>query len=94
MAAKSASGTSRAVGMVCSLAAGSLARKMITFGWRQVTGKEPPTDPNDPEVALREALVWSVVVGVGIEAARLLATRTVLTRMRGAVADGADEAAE
>ena len=59
MAAKGAGGTSRAVGMVSSLVAGSLARKVITFGWKRITGKEPPTDPHDPDVALTEALAWS-----------------------------------
>lgn len=98
MAAKGAGGTSRAVGMVSSLIAGSLARKVITFGWKRVTGKEPPTDPHDPAVALKEALVWSVVVGVGMEAARLLVTRAVTSRMRGARAhahaDAVSEAAD
>jgi len=96
MAAKGAGGTSRAIGMVSSLIAGSIARKVITFGWKRVTGKEPPTDPHDPDVALKEALAWSLVVGVGMEAARLLVTRAVTTRMRGAHADadGADEAAK
>jgi Protein of unknown function (DUF4235) len=96
MAAKGAGGTSRAIGIVSSLIAGSLARKVITFGWKRVTGKEPPTDPHDPDVALKEALAWSLVVGVGMEAARLLVTRAVTTRMRDAHADaeGADEAAK
>lgn len=93
MAAKGAGGTSRAIGMVSSLVAGSVARKVITFGWKRVTGKEPPTDPHDPEVALKEALAWSLVVGVGMEAARLLVTRAVTARMRGAHAD-AQEAVE
>ena len=87
MAAKSAGGASRAVGMVSSLIAGSLARKVITFGWKRATGKEPPTDPHDPAVALKEALAWAVVVGVGMEATRLLVTRAVTSRMRGAHAD-------
>ena len=98
MAAKSAGGSSRAVGMVASLVAGTVARKAITFGWKRVTGKEPPTDPKDPAVALKEALAWSIVVGVGMEAARLLATRAATTRMRSAganaSANGAGETAE
>jgi hypothetical protein len=93
MAAKSAGGTSRAIGMVSSLVAGSLARKVITFGWKRVTGKEPPTDPHDPAVALKEALAWSLIVGVGVEAARLLVTRAVTARMRAAHPD-ADVASE
>jgi Protein of unknown function (DUF4235) len=94
MAAKGAGGTSRVVGMVSALVAGSIARKVLTFGWKRVTGKEPPTDPQDPDVALKEALAWSIVVGVGLEAARLLATRAVASRMRSAHAEGTAEAAE
>lgn len=94
MAAKDAGGASKIVGMVSSLVVGSLARKVITFGWKRITGKEPPTDPQDPAVALKEALAWSIVVGVGVEAARLLATRAVTARMRNANADGADDAAD
>ncbi|HLQ56139.1 MAG TPA: DUF4235 domain-containing protein [Streptosporangiaceae bacterium] len=86
MAAKRAGGSSRVVGMVAAFVAGSIARKVITLGWRRVTGKEPPTDPQDPDVALKEALSWSVVMGVGMEAARLLATRAATTRMRSASA--------
>jgi Protein of unknown function (DUF4235) len=89
MAAKDAGGASKVVGMVSSLVVGSLARKVITFGWKRVTGHEPPTDPQDPDVALKEALAWSIVVGVGVEAARLLAVRMVTARMRNASADGA-----
>jgi hypothetical protein len=54
--------------------AGFVARKAITIGWKQVTGKEPPTNPESPEVELAEAIGWAVVTGVGMEVARLLAT--------------------
>ncbi|MEP7022946.1 MAG: DUF4235 domain-containing protein, partial [Actinomycetota bacterium] len=47
-------------------------------------------DPQDPEVALKEALGWSIVMGVGMEAARLLATRAVARRL----AHTAEEAVE
>jgi hypothetical protein len=97
MAAKSPGG-SRAVGMVASLVAGAVAKKAITLGWKRVTGREPPTDPKDPDIALKEALAWAIVVGVGMEAARLLATRAATTRLRSASAhasaDGAGETAD
>lgn len=60
--------------------AGFVARKAITIGWRQVTGKEPPSNPESPEVDITEALGWAVVVGVGMEVARLLATRAAANR--------------
>jgi hypothetical protein len=93
MAAKRADGSSRLAGMVAAFIAASIVRKAITVGWKRVTGKEPPTDPQDPDVALKEALGWAVVMGVGMEAARLLATRAATTRLR-THADGKDERAE
>lgn len=65
---------------VAAMAAAFIARKLITFAWTKATGKEPPTHPEDPQVALTEALSWSVLTGVTVEAARLLATRAAARR--------------
>jgi Protein of unknown function (DUF4235) len=65
---------------VAAMAAAFIARKLITFAWTRVTGKEPPTHPEDPQVALTQALGWSVLTGVTVEAARLLATRAAARR--------------
>ena len=54
-----------------------LARKVVTFAWTKATGKEPPTNPEDPGVALAEALSWSVLTGVTVAAMRILAVRAV-----------------
>lgn len=86
MAAKGIGGGAKVVSMVAAFVAANLARKVITVGWKRVTGSEPPTDPQDPDVGLKEALSWSVVMGVGMEAARLLATRAVAARVRSASA--------
>jgi len=80
MAAKRAGGSAKIASMAASFAAGAIARKIITIGWKKVTGNEPPTDPHDPDVALKEALGWSIVMGVGMEAARLLAARAIAKR--------------
>jgi hypothetical protein len=66
--------------MMTTMAAAFVARKILTFGWTKVTGKEPPTNPEDPRVALTEALTWSLLTGVVIAAARLIATRAVARR--------------
>ncbi|WUI02004.1 DUF4235 domain-containing protein [Spirillospora sp. NBC_00431] len=58
-----------------AFAGGFVAKKAITLAWKKSTGKEPPTNPESPEVALTEAIGWAVVMGVGMELARLLATR-------------------
>ena len=74
--------TTRVTGMAAAFAAAFVARKIITFAWTKVTGKEPPVNPEDPEVGIREALGWAVVTGVGMEAARLLATRAAAKQVR------------
>ena len=63
-----------------TMAAGFVARKLITYAWTKVTGKEPPTNPEDPQVAFVEALSWSVLTGVTVAAFRLLAIRAVARR--------------
>jgi hypothetical protein len=70
----------KVVSAVAAMAAAFIARKLITYAWTKATGKEPPTHPEDPQVALAEALGWSVLTGVSVEAARLLATRAAARR--------------
>ncbi len=70
----------RVVSTVAAMAAAFVARKVITVAWTKATGKEPPTHPEDPQVALSEALSWSMLTGVTVEAARLLATRAAARR--------------
>jgi hypothetical protein len=69
-------GTRLLYGLATMLAAFG-ARKLLIVAWTKVTGKEPPTDPEDPRVALAEALGWSVLVGITVGAARVLAIRAV-----------------
>jgi Protein of unknown function (DUF4235) len=75
-------GWSRALGAAAALAAGYGARKLVTFGWKKITGKEPPDDPHDPGVSVGEALAWAVALGVSMEVARLLAGRAATKNMR------------
>lgn len=72
----------RAMAAVAAVAAAWAARKVITFGWTKITGKEPPGNPEDPHVGVGEALSWAVILGVSIESARLLATRAATRKMR------------
>ncbi|HUZ36598.1 MAG TPA: DUF4235 domain-containing protein [Streptosporangiaceae bacterium] len=80
-------GGTKALGAIAAFAAAYGARRIITLGWKQVTGKEPPSDPHDPHVGIGEALSWAVVLGVGIETARLLAMRAATRKLRQATAD-------
>jgi len=66
---------SKAVSTLVGAAAAFVARKAISFAWTKATGKEPPGKAEDPEVAIGEALAWTVVLGIGVAVARLLAVR-------------------
>ena len=70
----------RITSALAAMVAAFIARKLITLAWTKATGKQPPSHPEDPQVALPEALGWSVLTGVGVEAARLLATRAAARR--------------
>ncbi len=84
----------RVAGMAAAFAAAFVARKLITFVWTKATGKEPPVSPDDPEVGIKEALGWAVVTGVGLEAARLLATRAATKQVRAYQAGQVGQAGE
>ena len=58
------------------------ARWLLAFGWKQVTGREPPMHQEDPHVGLGEALAWAMVIGMGTEIARLLALRAAARRVQ------------
>ncbi len=75
MAGKRANGGNRAVTALVGFGAAFAARKVIQFAWKQITGKEPPEHPEDPQVALGEALAWGIAMGVGVQVARMLAVR-------------------
>jgi len=66
---------SKAVASVAGAAAAFVARKVIIFAWTKATGKEPPGKAEDPDVAIGEALAWTVVLGIGVAVARMLAIR-------------------
>ena len=53
----------------------------LTFGWTKITGKEPPSE-QDASAGWAEALGWAMVMGVGIQAARMAASRAVTRKMR------------
>jgi hypothetical protein len=83
MSAKKADVGSRAVSALAGMAAAFVVRKLLSFAWTKVTGRQPPEHPEDPQVALREALIWGVLVGAGVHTARMLATRATMQRQAG-----------
>ncbi len=49
--------------LLAALAAAALAKKALNTGWRATTGKNPPANPADPDVEMKEAVAWAVVSG-------------------------------
>ncbi|GGK72804.1 hypothetical protein Sme01_07680 [Sphaerisporangium melleum] len=82
----------RLIGAVVALGVGFATRKAIEFGWQKATGKKPPADPNSLETGLAEAVGFAVVLGVGMEVARIVATRSAHKRYQAwkAVTDKAE----
>jgi uncharacterized protein DUF4235 len=52
-----------------------VARKVIVFAWRKVTGSEPPDKDSDQQTPLGQAVTWAMLTGAGLGAARVLGTR-------------------
>lgn len=65
-----------------ALGATLAARKVVNATWRIGAKKSPPTDPADPEVQLREAMVFAVLSGAAVAVAKLLVTRKAASRER------------
>jgi hypothetical protein len=58
-----------------ALGAAAVAKKTLNTSWKAATGKNPPANPADPDVAIWEAVAWAAVSGTFIALARMLATR-------------------
>jgi uncharacterized protein DUF4235 len=61
--------------LVSALAGATVAKKVLNTSWRAATGKEPPANPADPDVAMAEAVAWAAASGTFVALARMLATR-------------------
>ncbi|MFG3442043.1 MULTISPECIES: DUF4235 domain-containing protein [Nonomuraea] len=70
----------RVVGGLVGLATAWAARKILGFVWVKTTGKEPPVDPDSPEVSMGEAIGYAVVMGVGMSVAQIVVNRTAKKR--------------
>jgi low affinity Fe/Cu permease len=90
MAGKGGDFSTKAVTAVAGAAAAFVARKAIFFVWTKVMGRKPPGKAEDPDVAIGEALAWTVVIGTGVAIARLLAVRTT-ARYAGKSLEQSDE---
>ncbi|SOC56881.1 DUF4235 domain-containing protein [Ornithinimicrobium cerasi] len=63
------------VTVAAAFAATTVARKMTDGTWKFVTGKDSPSNPEDPDIDLKEAVAFAVLSGVLMGLARMLANR-------------------
>jgi len=78
MAKKSSSEGSKiwsVMSLVSVLGAAAVTKKALNTSWKAATGKNPPANPADPDVDVREAVAWAVVSGAFIGVARMFAAR-------------------
>lgn len=61
--------------LVAVIGAAAVAKKALQTGWKTATGKNPPANPADPDVEMREAVAWAAVSGALVGLARMFAAR-------------------
>jgi hypothetical protein len=72
----------KVLGALIALGTGFAVRKAIEAGWQKTTGKKPPQDPHSLDISTGEAVAYAVVLGVGMEVARIITTRTAAKKWR------------
>lgn len=66
-----------------TVASGIAARKAANATWKLGSrGKEPPTDPTNPEATVKEAVAWAIFSGAVVGVARVLIARKLAERDR------------
>ena len=86
----------KVMAMLATVLGALLARKTLALAWRTATGKEPPANPEHPEVTWVEAVSWAVVSGAVVGLARLVAQKKVAAtwhRSTGQLPPGMEETA-
>ena len=49
--------------LAAALGTAAVTKKGLTTTWKAATGKNPPANPADPDVAIWEAVLWATVSG-------------------------------
>jgi hypothetical protein len=63
--------------LVAAASGAFAARKVLRLVWKAASGKEPPANPEHPEVTWPEAVSWAVLSGAVVGVARLAAQKKV-----------------
>lgn len=61
--------------VVSALVAAQVAKRALDTTWKAATGRKPPVNPADPDVAVAEAVAWAAASGATVALVRMLAQR-------------------
>ncbi len=68
--------TENVMAMVSTLGAAALIRKVVDKTWEIGSkGKKAPNDPSDPDVTVREAVLFAIISGAAIQVVRTMLAR-------------------
>ncbi len=85
------------LGTGAAVAAGIATTRALDATWRTATGKKPPTSPENPDIAGREALLWAALSGAAYGLTRTYVTRRAASywvRSTGKLPPGMDKNAK
>lgn len=58
-----------------AVGASVVARKVTDGTWKFVSGSDSPSNPEDPDIDIKEAIAFAVLSGVVVGLARMIANR-------------------
>jgi hypothetical protein len=65
----------KVLGNAAALGSTLVSVRVLNATWKAATGRRPPTKPESPDLAQREALAWAVFSGATTAVIRTYATR-------------------
>ena len=65
-----------------ALAGSLLVKRAIGYAWKKTTKTDPPKNPADRNVSVREAIIWSLATGIAASMVKLLVRRNVVVGAR------------
>jgi hypothetical protein len=64
-----------AYGLAATTGVTIVTRKALNATWKISTGKNPPKNPEHPDVSIGEAVAWACLSGMTVGLARMMASR-------------------
>ena len=71
------------VALATTLGATAAIKKAVDATWKLGSGgKQPPTDPADPDISVREAVVFAIISGAVVSVVRMFIARRLAQKER------------